>query len=120
MRQICRTAGLGFFGKFAVEISLISVAVAGTGFITEAMLAVEYIQATRLALIQAHPVVSFVLVSMSLVKCKLAKDDSILEIIFLSISFSISIIQYFYYGSNGCFGFGAGRKFFMSISTTYS
>ena len=115
MRQICRTAGLGFFGKFAVEISLISVAVAGTGFITEAMLAVEYIQATRLALIQAHPVVSFVLVSMSLVKCKFTEVDSILK-----FQFFYHFIQCFCYGSNGCFGFVAGRKFFMSISTTCS
>ena len=71
MRRICRGAGVGFMGKFAIEISLISVVIAGTGFITEAMLAVEYIQGTRLALIQAHTGVSFILVAMSLVKCKL-------------------------------------------------
>ena len=70
MRRICRAAGNGALGKYAIEISLISVAIAGTGFITEAMLAVEYIQATRLALIQAHPGVAFILVLMSLVKCK--------------------------------------------------
>ena len=70
MRRICRAAGNGFMGKYAIEISLISVAIAGTGFITEAMLAVEYIQATRLALIQAHAGVAFILVLMSLVKCK--------------------------------------------------
>ena len=92
MRQICRTAGLGFFGKFAVEISLISVAVAGTGFITEAMLAVEYIQATRLALIQAHPVVSFVLVSMSLVKCKFTEVDSILKFQFFYNFYSVFLL----------------------------
>ena len=56
--------------KYAVEISLISVALAGTGFVTETMLAVEYIQATRLALIQPHPGVAFILVFLGLVKCK--------------------------------------------------
>ena len=73
MRRICRAAGNGVLGKYAIEISLISVAIAGTGFITEAMLAVEYIQATRLALIQAHPGVAFILVLMSLVKCKYSR-----------------------------------------------
>ena len=69
MRRICRSAGHSV-QKYAIEISLISVAIAGTGFITEAILAVEYIQATRLALIQAHPGVAFILVLMSLVKCE--------------------------------------------------
>ena len=69
MRRICRTAGHGI-QKYAIEISLISVAIGGTGFITEAILAVEYIQATRLALIQAHPGVAFILFLMSFVKCK--------------------------------------------------
>ena len=72
MRRICRSAG-NSVQKYAIEISLISVAIAGTGFITEAILAVEYIQATRLALIQAHPGVAFLLVLMSLVKCKYLK-----------------------------------------------
>ena len=72
MRRICRTAGHGS-QKYAIEISLISVAIGGTGFITEAILAVEYIQATRLALIQAHPGVAFILFLMSFVKCKLCQ-----------------------------------------------
>ena len=70
MRVICKTFGNGFRKKFAVEVSLISVALAGTGFVTETMLAVEYIQATRLELIQPHPGVAFILVFLGLVKCK--------------------------------------------------
>ena len=87
MRRICRTAGHGS-QKYAIELSLITVAIGGTGFITEALLAVEYIQATRLALIRAHPGVAFILSLMSFVKCKFT--------IFLFLSYTIHKLYIMY------------------------
>ena len=71
VRQICRTAGRdrGLKTTYAVEISLISVAIVGIGFISEAILCVEYIQGTRLALIKAEPAISAVFALFSIMKC---------------------------------------------------
>ena len=71
VRQICRTAGMdrGLKTTYAVEISLISVAIVGIGFISEAILCVEYIQGTRLALIKADPAISAVFALFSIMKC---------------------------------------------------
>ena len=72
VRQICRTAGRdrGLKTTYAVEISLISVAIVGIGFISEAILCVEYIQGTRLALIKANPTISAVFAVFSIMKCE--------------------------------------------------
>ena len=72
MRQICRTAGrdLGFKTMYAVEISLISVAIVSIGFVSEAILCVEYMQGKRLALIKAEPAISALFALFSVMKCK--------------------------------------------------
>ena len=56
--------------KYAVEISLITVAIVGIGFISEAILCVEYIQGTRLALIKADKEIAAVFALFSIMKCK--------------------------------------------------
>ena len=72
VRRICRTAGrdLGLKTTYAVEISLISVAIVSIGFISEAILCVEYMQGTRLALIKAEPAISALFALFSVMKCK--------------------------------------------------
>ena len=72
VRRICRAAGrdLGTMTKYAVEISLITVAIVGIGFISEAILCVEYIQGTRLALIKADKEIAAVFALFSIMKCK--------------------------------------------------
>ena len=72
VRRICRTAGrdLGVKTTHAVEISLISVAIVSIGFISEAILCVEYIQGTRLALIKAEPAISALFALFSIMKRK--------------------------------------------------
>ena len=70
MRRICQNAGKDLGEMFAVETSLIGIALVGSGFIFEAINAVDYIKATRLALIQPHLGVAFILILMSLVKSK--------------------------------------------------
>ena len=81
VRRICRAAGrdLGTMTKYAVEISLITVGIVGIGFISEAVLCVEYIQGTRLALIKADSDIAavFALFSIMKRKCK----QKILQII---------------------------------------
>ena len=72
VRQICRTAGrdLGLKTMYAVEISLISVAIVSIGFISEAILCVEYMQGKRLALVKADPAISALFALFSIMKCK--------------------------------------------------
>ena len=72
VRRICRAVGrdMGAMTAYAVEISLITVAIVGIGFISEAILCVEYIQGTRLALIKAEPAISSVFALFSIMKCK--------------------------------------------------
>ena len=84
VRQICRTAGRdrGLKTTYAVEISLISVAIVGIGFISEAILCVEYIQGTRLALIKADPAISAVFALFSVMKRAYIFTVQILEIFF--------------------------------------
>ena len=68
LRRICRAAAQGTGTKYAVEFSLITVAIAGVGFITEASLAVEYIQGTRLALIRADILIATLFIVLSFMK----------------------------------------------------
>ena len=72
VRRICQAAGrdLGTMTTYAVEISLITVAIVGIGFISEAILCVEYIQGTRLALIKAEPAISAIFALFSIMKCE--------------------------------------------------
>ena len=72
VRRICRTAGrdLGLKTMYAVEISLISVAIVSIGFISEAILCVEYMQGTRLALVKAEPAISGLFALFSIMKRK--------------------------------------------------
>ena len=92
VRQICRTAGRdrGLKTTYAVEISLISVAIVGIGFISEAILCVEYIQGTRLALIKAEPAISAVFALFSIMKCEFKRLRLKLD--------SDVFLQCFYYG----------------------
>ena len=60
--------------SYAVEISLITVAIVGIGFISEAILCVEYIQGTRLALTKAEPAISAIFAFFSIMKCKFYKS----------------------------------------------
>ena len=72
VRRICRAAGrdMGAMTAYAVEISLVTVAIVGIGFISEAILCVEYIQGTRLTLIKADPAISSVFALFSIMKCE--------------------------------------------------
>ena len=68
--------------KYAVEISLVTVAIVGIGFISEAILCVEYIQGTRLALIKADKEIAavFALFSISSICrfCRLLLQPTVL------------------------------------------
>ena len=75
VRHICRIAGKGLQKSYAVEISLLTVAIVGIGFISEAILCVEYIQGTRLALIKADSAISAIFVFFSIMKCKLINQN---------------------------------------------
>ena len=63
--------------KYAVEISLITVGIVGVGFISEAVLCVEYIQGTRLALIKADSEIAAVFALFSIMKRKFKYKTSV-------------------------------------------
>ena len=138
VRQICRTAGrdLGLKTMYAVEISLISVAIVSIGFISEAILCVEYMQGKRLALVKADPAISALFALFSIMKCKFIflKNSNRVRCVFPVVLVSLlpdaglrpnshrenalhfnlwPFLQCFYYGSNGYFGCVDGKRYSM-------